>query len=134
MLLTHRNIAGRCCCESPLKIKRLLSNIKTKDRSRQSWDHRALNAMDLQNAENIWIRYQYKHLAEELKYLQGKNKAWRPSLVSQLDLFIDGSGVIRCKGRLQNAEISASIADTEEQCPVSNSHHFSPSTHISLWS
>ncbi|XP_046632893.1 uncharacterized protein LOC124312397 [Daphnia pulicaria] len=91
------------------QIYRLLSNLKRKDASRKSWNLQLLNALELQDAENVWIRFfQRKHLAEELKYLQGKKEAWRPSLVSQLDLFLDGSGIIRCKGRLQNAGISES--------------------------
>lgn len=91
------------------QIYRLLSNLKKKDVSRKSWNLQPLNALELQDAENVWIRFfQHKHLAEEFKYLQGKKEAWRPSLVSQLDLFLVGSGIIRCKGRLQNAGISES--------------------------
>lgn len=87
----------------------LLANVKTKDASRQSWNRQALNAVDLQKAENVWIRFfQHNYLAVELKYLQGKNKAWRSELVSQLDLFLDEIGVIWCKGRLQNTEMSSS--------------------------
>jgi|688.fasta_scaffold780607_1 hypothetical protein len=61
-------------------IYRLLSNLKKKDAPRQSWNRQALNALDLQNAENIWIRlFQMKFLLDELNYLQSKKKAWRPA-------------------------------------------------------
>jgi hypothetical protein len=89
------------------QIHRLLTNIKKKDRTRQSWNRQALNAVELQNAETIWIRlFQRKHLRDELDYLESKKMAWRPALVSQLDLFLDEKGIIRSKGRLENAAMS----------------------------
>ena len=46
------------------------------------------------------------HSTVELRYLQAKKKSWRPALVSQLDLFLDPQGVIRCGGRYANANMT----------------------------
>ena len=91
------------------QVFRLSSNFRLKDRSRDSWNRKPLKSEELQRAENIWIRaFQEKYFPIELDYLQSQKKAWRPALVSQLDLFLDSDRIIRCKGRLQNAVMSES--------------------------
>ena len=47
---------------------------------------------------------QLKEFKAELFYLKTKRGS-RPSLVKQLDLFLDNDEIIRCKGRLQHAEV-----------------------------
>jgi hypothetical protein len=67
----------------------------------------------LQRAENIWIlAFQEKYFPTKLDYLKSQKKAWRPALVSQLDLFLDTERIIRCKGRLQNATMTESAKHT----------------------
>ncbi len=91
------------------QVFRLLSNRKLKDPSRESWNRQPLSAEELQKAEDIWIRiYQSKYFSKELLYFQSKKKAWRPAMVSHLDLFLDIDGIIRSKRRLQNATMDDS--------------------------
>ena len=60
-----------------------------------------LSTMELFQAELEWIKiYQRRFLFQELSYLY-QQKGPRPTLVSQLDLFLDENGVIRCGGRLK---------------------------------
>ena len=88
---------------------RLLDNLKLRDPTRVSWNRQPLIASELQYAENMLIRSaQHRHLGLELAYLKSKKKVSRPALVSQLDLFLDQEGIIRCGGRLQNALICES--------------------------
>lgn len=91
------------------QIFRLLENLRLKDPTRESWNRQSLTARELQAAENVWIRYfQEKYFEKELQYLQSDKKVWRPSLVSQLDLYLDESRIIRSRGRLQNANMPES--------------------------
>lgn len=86
------------------RVFRLLANLRLKDPNRNLWNRQPLKTSELQEAEDVWIRaFQKKHLLKELDYLKAKKKSWRPALVSQLDLFLDTKGIIRSKGRLQNA-------------------------------
>ena len=51
-------------------------------------------------AESIWIKNeQRKFFHKELNNLQCKSKKPAPTLIRQLDLFIDDTGIIRCTGR-----------------------------------
>ena len=45
-----------------------------------------------------------RHFPDELKYLQDPTGK-RPALISQLDLFIGSDGLVRCNGRLANAQL-----------------------------
>ena len=62
-----------------------------------------LTADELKNAENMWLRLaQHEHHSDVYQALTSD----RPhSLISQLNLFIDEDGLIRCRGRLQNASL-----------------------------
>lgn len=80
-------------------IFRLLDNFQLKDRSRSTWNRQPLLAVEVLRADRLWILiFQKRHLANEIKYLQAKKKSWRPPLISQLDLFLDLDGIVRCGG------------------------------------
>lgn len=84
-----------CCCLSFVHYIRY----KTKRISG------SLTVCELRQAEVILIRCnQQRSLVEEREYLKNK-KGTRPSLVSQLDLFLDEHDVIRCKGRIQHTHL-----------------------------
>lgn len=87
-------------------VYRYRDNCRLKDRSSHSLG--PLTANDLRKAEVIWIRsFQRRFLPNELSYLL-ESKGARPALVSQLDLFLDKDGIIKCKGRLEHAQIITS--------------------------
>ena len=90
-------------------ILRVCDNWKKRDPSQLTWNRLPLSAPELLEAELLWIRaFQRKHLVEELRYLKTKKKCWRPSLVSQLDLFLDSTDIVRCGGRFGNANMTYS--------------------------
>ena len=60
-------------------------------------------AEDLKRAERMWIKStQEKAFADELQYLKGLKKSPK-SIVTQLSLYLDEHGIIRCKGRIQHS-------------------------------
>jgi hypothetical protein len=65
-----------------------------------------LTAKEINNAQTAWIKYiQKQYFADVFTALENKLKH---TLVLQLDLFIDESEILRCGGRLSNAELSES--------------------------
>ena len=56
----------------------------------------ALTAEEVRKAENLWIVSIQQNLLHHPRYEQWK---------SQLGLFLDDKGLIRCRGRLSNAEL-----------------------------
>ncbi len=67
---------------------RLSRNFRLKDPSRDLWYQDVLNSKKL---------YQTNSTSTKLANLQSQKKAWRPALVSQLDLFLDPDQIIRFK-------------------------------------
>ena len=61
-----------------------------------------LEATEIINAENTWTTYIQKMYGDVIDSIQ-ENK--RQNLVSQLGLYLDKNGHIRCRGRLEHADI-----------------------------
>ena len=59
-----------------------------------------LTAGDLRRAELFWLKEVQRTLAQESKF-----DSWK----KQFDLFVDGDGLLRCKGRLGNADLPVSV-------------------------
>ena len=90
-------------------ILRVCDNWKKRDPSQLTWNRLPLSTPELLEVELLWIRaFQRNHLVEELRYLKTKKKCWRPSLVFQLDLFLDSTDIVRCGGRFGNANMTYS--------------------------
>ena len=69
-------------------------------------DELELQMSERNMAESLIIRsVQAECFQKERIYLTGKGKAPMPSIVSQLNLFIDTENLIRCRTRLKNAPI-----------------------------
>ena len=86
--------------------QRFINNLKLRDMTRQSWKTQPISASELQSAELIWIQAtQKKFCKHELEYLQEKRKRRQPPLVSHLKLYLE-NGILKCGGRLNNAEFS----------------------------
>ena len=65
-----------------------------------------IGAEDIKQAELLWLKYvqekEYKHVFDAIK--EGK----QTGIQKQLGLYIDENGILRCKGRLENATLSES--------------------------
>ena len=74
----------------------------------------------------LWIRYvQELNFMEELRYLRNESKTSPAPNIRNLGLYVDDNGLLKCKGRLNNAP----IRETEKRpilCP--------PNTILRNWS
>ncbi|XP_074658621.1 uncharacterized protein LOC141911530 [Tubulanus polymorphus] len=83
---------------------RFIHNLKSIKEDR---NHRPLSSSEIVNAEKLIIKYFQSALcAEIIQDLTSGTKRKKLSVVNQLQLYIDDEGIIRCKGRLQNADMS----------------------------
>ena len=65
-----------------------------------------ISAQEIEISEKMWIRHiQAKHFPEVFYAISHKTKS---TLQSQLGLFIDKNGILRCKGRLEHSSLSES--------------------------
>jgi hypothetical protein len=86
-------------------ILRFVNNVKLKAKSRSDWRIGHIKVSELHSAEETWLlATKERHFSGELSYLRHPTGK-RPALVSQLDLFIGSDGLIRCNGRLVNAQL-----------------------------
>ena len=70
---------------------------------RHKFESAELTAQELQEAEIRWIQTVQEHeFQHEISYLIGVSKTPTP-VVSQLGLFRDDDGLIRCDGRIGNS-------------------------------
>ena len=75
--------------------------------SRSSGGVHLLTGEDFNKAELFWMRsVQTEAFAPELLYLESQNQDTPPIRVSQFGLFVDRSGLLRCQGRINNAQLS----------------------------
>ena len=66
---------------------------------------------EIDTAEEIWIRHtQRANIQDVLEALQNKK---RNNLQSQLGIYLDNKGLMRCKGRLENSDLTESA-----RCPI----------------
>ena len=72
-----------------------------------SWRHaNDLTASELNEAKAAWIKtIQSIQFCEEIKVLQRKRETSNP-LINQFGLFMDSSGIVRCRGRLGNSTLN----------------------------
>ncbi|CAB3999738.1 Hypothetical predicted protein [Paramuricea clavata] len=119
------NISKVITCEDYSSVSRLYSvtayvlrfieNLKRK-RQGTSLVKECLTAEELGRAEYYWLLFIQRDVRSDNNYVEKKNR---------LGLFDDTKGIIRCKGRLANAEISY-----EEKYPaiIPRKHHFTTIT------
>ena len=77
-------------------VLRFVSNLKKMTQKMEVKFSPVLTAEEVRKAENLWIVSIQQNLLLDPKYEQ-----WKP----QLGLFVDDKGLIRCRGRLSNAEL-----------------------------
>jgi hypothetical protein len=71
---------------------------------KQKCENQSLTSQELETSENMWILYlQRKNFSETICGIYNQKKT---TLQRQLGLFIDPKGILRSKGRLENAGIT----------------------------
>ena len=81
----------------------------------------ALCAEEVRSAEELWIKsIQYQSFPDEICHLVTARKLPEPPLVRQFNLYVDDSGFMRCRGRIQN-----SLLNQEDKTPIllPSKHH-----------
>ena len=91
-------------------VMRFICQLKRRIQADQSGDETRkpdeLSAHEILEAEKIWIRQiQGTSFKEELKCLTSKPKTLPPPNVSQFGLYIETDGLMKCRGRVDNASI-----------------------------
>ena len=89
---------------------RLLRVTATVQRCARIWRHddrvpknTEITAEELKQAERMWIKaIQEQTFPDELQYLKGSKKSPK-QIVTQLSLYLDEHGIIRCEGRIQHS-------------------------------
>ena len=82
-------------------VLRFIKNVRKHNQN----THPVLEASELQLAEMSWIRsIQYEVFPEAIGYLKQLTLK-KPALVDQFRLFIDEQQIVRCKGRIDNANL-----------------------------
>ena len=62
----------------------------------------------MNRAETLWIRTILTQSFEnEIRYLKGGSSQSKPSYIDQFCLFIDNQGILKSRGRINNASLSA---------------------------
>ena len=75
----------------------------------------AISVDEMESAELLWVRsVQARHYSEALVYLNGKKTTKGPSIVQQLNVVLDGNGLLRGAGRLGNT----SVLDKDARTPI----------------
>jgi hypothetical protein len=94
------------------RTKRVLALcLRFVDRLRKrSHEYSALKVSELVNAENFLIRQaQRAGFSEELRALQSQQSVSKHSKLKDLDVFLDGAGLIRVGGRLKHGAVTYEI-------------------------
>ena len=90
-------------------------------RVRNPIDRIELNASEIKDAENLWIKeIQIISFPDESTYLAGNHQTTLPVRVRQFGLYLD-DGIIRCKGRINNSTLSG---DSKNPVLLPNKHAF----------
>ena len=89
-------------------VLRFVNILRRNNRNQGSnHDRRQLTVEEIDNAEKLWIRsLQAKSFLMELAFLQSQSKQVPPVRIHQFGLFIDHAGLLRCRGRVNNAILS----------------------------
>ena len=69
----------------------------------------ATEAVELNRAEILWIRsVQAQRFQKEISYLKGHSNKVKPPYIDQFNLFLDNQNLLKCRGRINNANLLAS--------------------------
>ena len=84
-------------------------NLRLRNNRNRQREIDSLTTDEIQHALNLWIiDIQNNSLSEEKNALTNTLRSSRLPLIRQLSLFIDQEGLIRCAGRIQNADLDYS--------------------------
>ena len=105
-------------------VLRFISQLRNRNtrNSQNEVKPKYLSVTEIKRAEHLWIKaIQTDTYAQELQTLNKKTKKVIP-LIQQLRLFVDEDGLLRCGGRLQNADVRY---DAKYPILIPGKHYFS---------
>ena len=87
-------------------VLRFIGNLKAKLSGNANQVVQELSATEVKQAEWYWIKtIQANSFEDEIKFLTKKSQLLPPPRVKQFGLYLDDVGILRCKGRLNNADL-----------------------------
>ena len=87
-------------------VSRFIGNLKAKLSGKTNQAVQELSATEVKQAEWYWIKtIQSSSFEDEIKFLTKKSQLLPPPRVKQFGLYLDDVGILRCKGRLNNADL-----------------------------
>ena len=87
-------------------VLRFIRNLRAKLSGNANQVVQELSATEVKQAEWYWIKtIQANSFEDEIKFLTKKSQLSPPPRVKQFGLYLDDVGILRCKGRLNNADL-----------------------------
>ena len=87
-------------------VLRFIRNLRAKLSGNANQVVQELSATEVKQAEWYWIKtIQGNSFEDEIKFLTKKSQLSPPPRVKQFGLYLDDVGILRCKGRLNNADL-----------------------------
>ena len=87
-------------------VLRFIRNLRAKLSGNANQVVQELSATEVKQAEWYWIKtIQANSFENEIKFLTKKSQLSPPPRVKQFGLYLDDVGLLRCKGRLNNADL-----------------------------
>lgn len=87
-------------------VLRFIRNLGAKLSGNANQVVQELSATEVKQAEWYWIKtIQANSFEDEIKFLTKKSQLSPPPRVKQFGLYLDDVGILRCKGRLNNADL-----------------------------
>ena len=87
-------------------VLRFIGNLKAKLSGNTNQVVQELSATEIKQAEWYWIKtIQANSFEDEIKFLTKKSQLLPAPRVKQFGLYLDDVGILRCKGRLNNADL-----------------------------
>ena len=87
-------------------VLRFIRNLRAKLSGNANQVVQELSATEVKQAEWYWIKtIQANSFEDEIKFLTKKSQLSPPPRVKQFGLYLDDVGILRCKGRMNNADL-----------------------------
>ena len=97
-------------CNVTHYVYKFIHNVKLRVNARRGYDFFSVNPVNYnESMAKVMNHVQSKYFHDELLYLNSKKKSVKaPSLITQLNLFIDSNGIIRVRGKMHKLNASFS--------------------------
>lgn len=105
----------------PAYVLRFIDRVKCVRKSTEEVT-KELTANEINRAKSVWIRtIQNNSFTNELEFLKSDNQRLPPNRVRQFGLFLDENRLMRCKGRIEHANLES---DSKHPILLSSKHPF----------